>query len=194
MKTYFTHLFRVFSEPSLLCNRFWRDDVIYPITSWFNPKQKWLTRVIPNTWCDKTELVPLVNFAILIDFVEKEDGLNQLDMDWDKEMKDGHVSQDYVDNVMRVYGDLKAVYNYIKAERPQLEKDLVNSYPKPLIHFDEMFTPLPGDCAQMKTTEKIYGGSYEEVYAETNRLEKLIDERETWALQKIIEYRRYLWT
>jgi hypothetical protein len=193
-KAYFKNLFRVFYEPSMLANRFWRDDVIYPITTWFNPRQKWLTKVIPNTWCDKVELIPLVNFAILIDFVEKENGLNQLDMDWEQEMRDGHVSQDYIDKVMHVYGELKAVYNYIKVEKPQLEKDLENSYPKRLVPIDQVFIPLPCGGAQMASTETIYGGSYNEVYAVTNRLEKLIDEKDTWALQKIIEHRHCLWT
>ena len=194
MKKYFKNLFRVFRRPSMLANRFWRSDVISPITAWFNPRQKWLTSVIPNRWCDKVELVPLVNFAILIDFVEQENGLNQLDTDWEQELKDGHVSQEYVDNVMRVYGELKGVYNYIKNERPQLEKDLENSYPEPKIPFNEIFTPLEFGSAEMASTETIYGGSYEEVYGETNRLEKLIEDRDTWALRKIIEHRGVLWT
>lgn len=173
MKEYFKNLFRVVVEPSLIANQFWRSDVILPITTWFNPRQKWLTNMIPNTWCDKCELVPLLNFAILVDFVESEKGLDQLTIDWNAEMKNGFISQEYVDNVMRVYGELKQVYDYIKGERPQLQKQHDESYP--------YFPP----------SSKL---SYEELYGETNRLEKLLHDRDTWALNKIIEHREYLWT
>lgn len=157
----------------MLFNRFWRDDVIHPITTWFNPRQKWLTDVIPTRWCDKPELLVAVNFAILVDFVESEKGLSQLDIDWDDELKNGHVSQGYVDQVILIYGELRDVYNYIKTERPDLEKQLNDSYP-----------PYPDSS----------GVPYAVAYAETNRLEKLIEQRETWALNKIIEHRGVLWT
>lgn len=171
MKKYIANLFRVFSKPSLIANRFWRSDIIDPITTWFNPRQRWLTKIIPNTWCDKDHLVSLVNFAILVDFVESENGLSQLDVDWDAERK--FVSQEYIDNVMRVYGELKEVYTYIKEERPLLEKQLSDSYPD----FD-ISTSLP----------------YHEAYGETNSLEELLSNRDTWALMKIIEHRDVLWT
>jgi hypothetical protein len=124
MKEYLKNLFRVFREPSMLTNRFWRDDVILPITTWFNPRQKWLTRIIPNRWCDKPELIQLVLFETLIDFVENEKGLSQLDIDWKKELEDKHVSQEYVDNVFKVYTELRDVYNYIKNERRTFEESL----------------------------------------------------------------------
>lgn len=171
MTPYFKNLFRIFSDPKLIANQFWRSDVILPITAWFNPRQKWLTKVIPNTWCDKTELIPRINFAVLVDFVESEKGLSQLDIDWEDELKNGYVSQEYVDSVIHTYTELKDVYNYIKYERPSLEKAHDESYP-----------------------ELNAQGSYYEIYAETNRLEKLIEDRDTWALTKIIEHRGVLWT
>ena len=65
------------------------------------------------------------------------------------------------------------MYNYIKIIRPNLEKQLNNSYP-----------PYP-DSRSLP---------YAVAYAESNRLEALIEERETWALNKIIEHRAVLWT
>lgn len=176
MKAYLKNLFRVFYEPSMLFNSFWRHDVVYPVTSWFNPKQKWLTRVIPNTWCDKTELIPQLLFACLIDFVEKEKGLGQLDIDWSKELEAGHVSQGYVDNVIKTYTELRDVYNYIKTERAQLEKQHNESYPD---------YPLPPE---------LEGKGYYEVYAETNRLEKLINDKDQWAMHAIVTHVGCLWT
>lgn len=173
MKKYFKNLCRVLLEPSLLCNRFWRSDVIDPILTFFNPRQKWLTKVIPNTWCDKVELVPTVNFAILVDFVESEKGLSQLDLNWSDDLKNGYVSQEYIDNVNRVYGELKDVYTYIKVERPHLEKQLSESYP-----------PFP-DSKDVP---------YSVAYSEVNRIEKCLADKDTWALLKIIEHRGCLWT
>lgn len=173
MKPYYKNLFRVLRKPSLLCNTFWRDDVVLPITTWFNPRQKWLTDVIPTRWCDKTELITMVNFAILIDFVEGENGLDQLYIDWDEQLKGGFIGQEYVDNVKHVYGELRDVYYYIKTERASLQKRLNDSYP-----------PYPDTRAL----------TYEAAYGETNRLEAEIEERDTWALHKIAEHRGVLWT
>ena len=176
MKAYLKNLFRVFREPSMLFNRFWRHDVYYGFTSYFNPRQKWLTKEIPNTWCDKVELIPRLLFACLIDFVEKEKGLNQLDIDWSDDLEKGYVSQDYVDNVIKVYSELKDVYNYIKTERPSLQKQHDESYPD---------YPLPADMKNLP---------YDELYSETNRLEKLIEEKDQWAMHAIVTRVGYLWT
>jgi hypothetical protein len=176
MKAYLKNLFRVFCEPSMLTNSFWRHDVVYPITSYFNPKQKWLTREIPNTWCDKVELVPRLLFACIINFVEKEDGLSQLDIDWKEELENGHVSQEYVDDVIKTYTELLNVYDYVKTERALLQKQHDESYPD---------YPLPPE---------LEGKGYHEVYAETNRLEKLIEEKDQWAMHTIVTRVGYLWT
>jgi hypothetical protein len=36
--------------------------------------------------------------------------------------------------------------------------------------------------------------SYAEAYAEANRLEKLIEEKDLWAMNIIVQYHQYLWT
>jgi len=40
----------------------------------------------------------------------------------------------------------------------------------------------------------LYGLSYEESYAETTRLEKLIEEKDMWAMQTIVKHYQKLWT
>jgi hypothetical protein len=35
--------------------------------------------------------------------------------------------------------------------------------------------------------------SFEEAYAETNRLEKLIEEKDLWAMNAIVKYHQHLW-
>ena len=46
----------------------------------------------------------------------------------------------------------------------------------------------------MNRCEDIYGMSYEEAYAEVNRLEKLINKKDLWAMNTIIKYQKSLWT
>jgi hypothetical protein len=93
-------------------SRYW-DEVCY----FFNPRQKWIKKQIPNSWCDKTHLIPLINFAIVVDFVENEDALNVTD--W--EASSAQASQ--------FEKELKDCYDYVKIRRPKLEEDLGNSYP-----------------------------------------------------------------
>lgn len=145
------------------------------ICAWFKPRQKWLTKVIPNTWCDKTELVPRLLFTILTDFVENENGLDQLTIDWDKER--AFVSQKYIDDVMTSYGELKEAYEYVKYERDKLLKAHLDSYP------DIDLT----DTLALKQP-------YEIAYRENNRLEKELEEKDLKAMMTIVKHHQILWT
>lgn len=87
------------------------------ISEQMNPRQKWLTKQIPKSWCDKTHLIPLINFAMVVDFVDGEDALNTTD--WE-------ASSAQADQFSK---ELKDCYDYIKVRRPQIEKDLEHSYP-----------------------------------------------------------------
>jgi hypothetical protein len=91
------------------------------IKEFFSPKQSWLTKKIPNHWMDKPELIQLVLFETLIDYVENEKGLKD-DFDFSEDLAAGHIGQEYIDNVKAVDGELRRVYNYIKNERQTLEE------------------------------------------------------------------------
>lgn len=99
---------------------FWKA-VWYEICAFFNPRQKWLTKHIPNTWRDKPELIQDILFACLVDYVEQEEGLIPLD-ELDSHLDDEHLSQEYKDSVVESTTELHEVYNYIKNELPSLEK------------------------------------------------------------------------
>lgn len=180
----------------LFTNSYARADLYWKIQGYFSPQQRWLTRVIPRTYCDKVELVPRVLFAILIDFVEKEKGLSQLDMNWSKELADGHVTQSYIDDIHTTYGELRDAYNYVKYERDKLQVLHDNSYPKPLPGTADWFAPVSdvSGTRRMLTCEERYGMSYAEAYAETNRLEALIEERDQTAMMTVVKHVKTLWT
>jgi hypothetical protein len=183
----------------LFTNSYARADLYWSIRSFFFPQQRWLTRVIPRAFCDKVELVPRVLFAILVDFVEKEKGLSQLDADWAKELEDGHVTQSYIDDINVTYGELRDAYNYIKHERDALQAAHDNSYPEmlPGVHgvFEEPTVDENGtESSCVRSCETLYGMSYAEAYAETNRLEALIEQRDQDAMMAIVRNVKVLWT
>ena len=180
----------------LFTNSYARYDAYWKIRAVFIPQQRWLTRVVPRTYCDKVELVPRVLFAILIDFVEKEKGLAQLDMDWSKEVADGHVTQNYVDDIYATYNELRDAYDYVKHQRAALQTQHDNSYPKLLPGVTSIFAKSNDASGnrRMLTCEEQYGMSYAEAYAETNRLEALIEQRDQHAMMAVVKHVKTLWT
>ena len=101
---------------------FWKWSVWYPLCAWFNPRQKWLTKLIPNQWMDKPELIKDILFACLVHYVEEEDGINSREF-YETDYREGYISKEYLDHCIEVNTDLQNVYNYVKTERPLLEKE-----------------------------------------------------------------------
>jgi len=192
INTYKTNPLRIFKHPSLLLNSYFWWDLKYQIYAWFNPRQKWLTKTIPNTWCDKTTLIPDLLFTCLIHYVEDEKGL-QDEIDWSEDIKAGYVSQEYVNDRQNKDALLRAVYNYVKTERLEIEAAQDNSYPIPLSPAKDLFTQNEDGNRTMRSCDDVYGMPYAEAYAETNRLEKLIEEKDLWAMNTIVKYHQYLW-
>lgn len=191
--TYKTNPLRIFKHPSLIFNSFFWNDLKYQISASFNPRQKWLTKSIPNTWCDKTTLIPHLLFECLIHYVEKEGGLRD-QTDWSEDLKGGYVTQEYIDNLKTRDELLRAVYNYVKTERLVIESEQDNSYPIPLSPTKDLFTKNEDGNRTMRTCDDVYGMSFTEAYAEVNRLEKLIEEKDMWAMNTIVKYYQYMWT
>jgi hypothetical protein len=65
---------------------------------------------------------------------------------------------------------------WIQEGRPNLEKQKSNAYPP---------HPLP---------EHLKNKSYDELYSEVNRLEKLIDDTDSNIIKQMVDYREYMWT
>lgn len=125
-----------------------------------NPRQKWLTKQIPNEWNDKVTLIKDINFAMIVHFVEVEKCYENTDYENSSE---GHA---------KFAKELMECYLYIKTRRPMLDKMYWASFPD-----DDKYT-----------------GDYLVDYAETNRLEKEIEENDTKWLTWIVTNRGFLWT
>lgn len=182
-----------------ITNSFWWKMKWYDLRAWFNPRQKWLIRKIPNTWCDSVELVPLCLFEILKHFVEEEEGLESI---WGERYTNESYSELYRVTREPVRKELEEIYEYIKTDRSILQKELDESYPTSINGGDllDLCEPIVEEDGKtvksyrMKSAEEIYGMSYEEAYREVHRLEKLIEDKDTEAMIGIINNRQYLWT
>lgn len=193
MKYYTFNITKLLRHPSLLFNRFFRGELKYKIETWFNPRQKWLTQTIPNTWCDKTYLIPQLLFECLVHYVEEEKGL-QDQLDWTSDLKEGHVTQDYLDTIYKRDAALRSAYNYIKFERPELQLKHENSYPEIKTPCKEMLAVNKDGYSIMRSCEDLYGMPCKQAYAENHRLEKLIEKKDMMTMKTIVKYYQYLWT
>ena len=182
-----------------ITNTFWWKIKWSELCAWFNPRQEWLYDKIPNHWCDKVELTWICLSEMLIHFVEEEKGLESI---WGDNYTNDSYSQIYKETREPVRKELEEIYEYIKTDRPLLQKELDSSYPEPLNGgdlFDHVDPIVEEDgktvkAYRMKSVEAIYGMSFEEAYGEVHRLEKLIEDKDTEAMIGIIKNRQYLWT
>ena len=157
-------------------SRCWAD-----IKCFFNPRQKWLTKKIPNHWCDKVELIRIVLFECLVDFVDGEKCFDNIC--WGENEEDfKHYGENW-QQVVREKQEEKAkilkCYDYITKQRPQLSIDLDKAYPE--FEIDDML--------QVRKTI-----NYLETYGEVIRIDALIQKLDKETLSTILELRERLWT
>lgn len=151
----------------------------------FKPHHSRLRKAIPRQWSDLTSLIVDVNFEMIKSFYEDE--YSKGIVDWQADERHSEFAK-----------WLEASYKYITVERPELQKQMDAAYPEATNLDDwkgEQHTDKSGNVSwTMKTCEERYGKSYEEVYGEVNRLEALIDKKDTEVLTELIKRRDYFWT
>jgi hypothetical protein len=146
----------------------------------FAPHHSRLRKVIPRQWNDLTEIIISVNFEIIKSFYEDE-------------MLGGYVDWDASAPHRRFKKWIEKVYNYITKERPQLLKDLDNAYPDvsdSLICRGISYNEKGERVTQIKNAHK----TYEELYGEVNRIEQLIDKKDSQYIIEMVKFRKYFWT
>jgi hypothetical protein len=162
----------------------WADLYYYEkIRPIFSPQNKRYRKSIPRTWSDVSGLIETVNFEFIKGFYEDE-------------YLHGHTDWEGTGEHAVAFAKwLESAYDYITIERPQLEKDMDNAYP-PLRSLEEMFVPCEtdekGKVKMFKMVER--KESYEELYGEVNRLEQLIQDKDTEILSQLIKYRHFFWS
>jgi len=155
----------------------WYYEVIKPI---FRPSNSRIRNSIPRQYRDVTSLIVDVNFEFIKAFYEDE-------------YVDGVVDWTATENHKEFVEWLERSYTYIIDERPKLEKQKENSYPK-MGPFDQLFEEIIDDNGKKLFQFKDDGIPYDVKYGEVNRLEKLMVERDTDILNQLIKRRDYFWT
>lgn len=151
-------------------------------TIWHDENERY-RKVIPRTWSDVSSLIDTVNFEFIKGFYEKE-------------YLHGHTDWEGTgEHAVEFARWLESAYDYITIERPKLEEQMENAYP-PHRPLDEMFEPCEFDENGKAKMYKMVddGRSYEEKYGEVNRLEQLIQDKDTEVLTNLIKYRHFFWS
>ena len=175
----------------LFSTYFWTD-LTYKIECFFKPKQEWLTDVIPDTHCDKVELIPRVLFKCLEHYVEVEmesDWTHDIGYTYEEELKLGYVTQEYADHHIKIDKDLLKAYKWIKEGRVELKQKIDDAYP-PSKSISDMFTKLEdGNYSMNPLTVK-----ESNCYAEVTRLETILSKKDIQVMQIIVKHHQSLWT
>jgi hypothetical protein len=172
----------------LFYSHFWFD-LYYKVKCFFKPKQEWLTDVIPDTYCDKVELIPRLLFKCLEHYVEVErkvEWVHDLGYDWAEEIRLKFVSQSYADQQMKIDKEILKAYNWIKTGRIEIYEQIDNAYP-PYTPIEEMFN-------ESKTVDGHYELVTSECYEKVSKLEAIKVKKDTEAMRIIIKHYQTLWT
>lgn len=140
------------------------------ITCRLNPRQRWLTKQIPNYWVDKPSLIEDVLYAIVIHFVEKEKCFEVTD--W---VGSGLAEEEK---------QLKEVYDWAKTGRNDFLKKIDDAGPKLIRVEGQEFLFIKQDGTKT---------SYED-YLPSIELKKEFDEYDRQCLTWIVNNRKILWT
>jgi hypothetical protein len=157
-------------------SRFWYEQ----ISSRLRPRNRWLTKKLPRTWCDKVELIPIVLYEMVIHFVEEEKCFERLEYrDIPEEEK-----------------MIKEIYHWAKTGRTAFIEKIDNSYPP--LEETEFVRIETGEVDErdrpyyeLKSKSK---KSYEELYGELNKLEAEFTSIDDKYLNWIVLNRARLWT
>jgi hypothetical protein len=200
MKDYRNHALKLSSEDNKFSikktiNNFLRDkfDIYYykdliPFRYWmyytekirpiWSPAHTRIRKAVPRKWMDLSSIIKDVNFEIIKSFYEEE-YLNGV-VDWEQSGP-SHIE-------FSVW--LEEAYRYVTEERLMLEKQMDDAYP-PSRPIDAWFE----ETEETFKGKKLYKFKPSNAdYSEVNRLEQLIEEKDTEILSTLIKYRGFFWT
>jgi len=136
--------------------KWWFHEFSWDVYYYFKPSHKEIRESIPKQYRDISSLIQVVNFQFIKSFHDKE--MDMIEWNATPEHKE---FKDWIDSS----------YQYITVERPKLEEELSNSYPK-----------------------RGAKGSYQEKYADVIRIETLIQDKDTEILTEIVKRREMFWS
>ena len=153
----------------------WRvyDKAYWNIYYVFNPQHESIRKVIPKSWNDLDGIVGDVLSAVIISFVEEENGLDQIQMIIDSLCQDDKY-------LIREWGSVDAFWAYYEARYADY------------IRLREIYSWIKTDKKKMQN----YLQSVEDVgnWEEYGKVEHDIYERDSEYLADLVRLRKYLWT
>jgi hypothetical protein len=155
----------------------WRNFYYDHIKTIFKPHHKRLRKAIPKKWSDLTHLIVVVNFEFIKSFYEDE-------------YSTGLVDWDATEYHKKFATWLEKAYYYIMIERPKLLKQQDDAYPEVNLETETGVDKNGLRFTKIKNTKE----TYEELYGEVNRLDQLINKKDTKVLTDMIKYRDHFWT
>jgi hypothetical protein len=158
----------------------WRMNYYEKIKPIFKPSNSRIRKAIPRQYSDITGLIVDVNFEFIKAFYEDEYKADIVD--WEATEQHSEFAK-----------WLELSYKWITQRRPQLQKDLENAYPQHS-SIESLFKPTTDENGRRVFQMVDDGIPYEVKYAEVNRIEELIDNKDTEILTELIKRRNYFWT
>lgn len=140
------------------------------ITCRINPRQRWLVKKIPKTWCDKPELIPILLYEMVIHFVEKEECFKVTD--WAGS------------GIAEEEKQLKEIYQWAKTGRNEFLNKIDKAYPNVVPTKENPFSFVKEDGSPTSFKD------YDLVF----KLEKEFEEYDRECLIWIVKNRAILWT
>lgn len=143
----------------------------HKLNTFLFPRQRWLTKKIPNHWSDKDYLIDVVLFESIVHFWENEKGGESLEYQFHPDAYNGNFGDDdclkaRLLQCRLVHDELKAAYEWAKERPNQMKK------------FEEMIEFRDGKKPD---------------YAASHVFEQAMQDKDDIAAQAIVKYRRYMW-
>ena len=153
------------------------------VRHFLKPRQRWLTRQIPNHWVDKDRLWEICILEGIKHYVEQDGGLG-FDDDWRKSYEYSQSDPTYPDSQKKFDREVFENYGLITNRLVQLDKQLKDEWDKvPPFKF-----PKGNEWPQMSNEE------YDTRYGEINRLETEIELLKTHIMIWAVKHREKIWT
>jgi len=176
-------IYRIFGHckknMKILYPYFW-SDLKYKIRDFFFPRQKWLTNCIPTNYTENDDLVEIILFKILQEFVEVEIGKKELfDPDrWKNE------NNEWTENQRKFEEELKKHYVLLTQTLPELQKKE-----------DEEWEKIPPFSLNEITSGKwIANNSYKKTYNGVDLAEKNKEDLKNKICEFVVKNRHLMWT
>lgn len=137
---------------------------------WWNPRQKWLIKKIPNSWVDKDTLWEICILEGIKHYVEQDGGLD---------FADSHKPCDYPEWQKEFDIKVRFYYEMITKKLPELKRQMEEEWKK-VPHFS------------LKDINKKV--DYNKIYGKIDRLEKEIHDLKTEIMVWAVTDREKIWT